>query len=107
MVVSVIVVIGRFIKGVVYIGVYMRGIGRWVVVFIKKIGIINSNVWIFVRFFYCFYGYLKNYIYKFNVNLLLVDKIYINFYNIYFVIKFKFVWFRLYGYYLRKSNDKI
>lgn len=59
MVVSVIVVIGCFIKGVVYIGVYMRGIGRWVVVFIKKIGIINSNVWIFVRFFYCFYGYLK------------------------------------------------
>lgn len=57
--VSVIVATGRPIKGAVHTGVHMRGTGRWVAVSIKKIGIINSNVWISARPPYCLYGYLK------------------------------------------------
>lgn len=59
LVVSVIVATGRPIKGAVHTGVHMRGTGRWVAVSIKKIGIINSNVWISARPPYCLYGYLK------------------------------------------------
>lgn len=99
--VSVIVATGRPIKGAVHTGVHMRGTGRWVAVSIKKIGIINSNVWKYARPPYCLYGYLKNYINKLNVNSSLVDKTHINFYNTHFVTKSKFVWLRLYGYHLR------
>lgn len=76
--VSVIVATGRPIKGAVHTGVHMRGTGRWVAVSIKKIGIINSNVWKYARPPYCLYGYLKNYINKLNVNSSLVDTTHID-----------------------------
>lgn len=50
---------GRPIKGAVHTGVHMRDTERWVAVSVKKIGIIDSNVWIYPRSPYCLYGYLK------------------------------------------------
>lgn len=83
---------GRPIKGAVHTGVHMRDTERWVAVSVKKIGIINSNVWIYPRSPYCLYGYLKELnTNKLNVNSSLANTTLIDLYNTHFVTKSKFV----------------